>query len=99
MLVTVDPTPGAYYNIGGSYSCTIGEMLDYLISKSTCENLRVETESQRLRPIDADLQIPDTSKFTRHTGWKPEIEFETTMNDLLDYWRTKVKLGKHFLTR
>jgi GDP-mannose 4,6-dehydratase len=99
MLVTVDPTPGAYYNIGGSYSCTVGEMLDYLISKSTCKNLRVETESKRLRPIDADLQIPDTAKFTHHTGWKPEIEFETTMNDLLDYWREKVKSGKHFLTR
>jgi GDPmannose 4,6-dehydratase len=99
MLVTVDPTPGAYYNIGGTYSCTIGEMLDYLISKSTCKNLSVETESQRLRPIDADLQIPDTSKFTQHTGWKPEIKFETTMDDLLDYWREKVKSGKHFLTR
>ena len=27
MLVTENPTPGEYYNIGGTFSCTIGEML------------------------------------------------------------------------
>jgi GDPmannose 4,6-dehydratase len=99
LLVTVNPTPGAYYNIGGTYSCTIGKMLDCLISKSTCNNFKIERDIDRLRPVDADLQIPDTTKFSSHTGWQPEIKFEKTMNDLLNYWREKVKLGKHFLTR
>ena len=45
----------------------------------------VELDSNRLRPIDADLQVPCTDKFTDHTGWKPEIPFERTMEDLLDY--------------
>ena len=53
----------------------------------------------RLRPIDADLQIPDTTKFKNHTGWSPEIKFEQTMSDLLDYWRKKVNSGNIFLTR
>jgi len=52
-----------------------------------------------LRPIDADLQVPDTRKFTDHTGWTPEISFEKTMNDLLDYWRTRVNSGSKFLSR
>jgi len=26
-----------------------------------------------LRPIDADLQVPNIAKFQTHTGWKPEI--------------------------
>ena len=30
MLVTLNPTPGEYYNIGGNFSCEVGEMLDYL---------------------------------------------------------------------
>ena len=99
LLVTVDPIPGEYYNIGGTYSCTIREMLDYLISQSTCKNLEVQTDPDRLRPIDADLQVPDTSKFTNHTGWKPEIPFKDTMNDLLNYWRKMVKTRRNFLTR
>ena len=56
-------------------------------------------ERGRLRPIDADLQVPDTSKFTEHTGWKPEISFEKTMLDLLNYWREQVSSGRKFLIR
>jgi GDPmannose 4,6-dehydratase len=40
MLVTVNPVPGAYYNIGGTYTCTIGEMLETLVSKSTIKNIK-----------------------------------------------------------
>ncbi len=100
MLVTVNPIPGQYYNIGGTYSCTVGDMLDHLISISTAKDaIRVETEEARLRPLDADLQVPDTSKFHAHTGWKPEIPFEKTMKDLLDYWRERVEAGRIFLSR
>jgi GDP-mannose 4,6-dehydratase len=99
MLVTVKPIPGEYYNVGGAYSCTVGDMLRHLLSLSTRKNLKLETDPDRLRPIDADLQVPETSKFTKHTGWKPEIPFEKTMRDLLDYWRQQVQSGGVFLTR
>ena len=99
MLVTINPTPGEYYNIGGDYTCTIGEMLSYLISKSTVRDIKVKTDSSRLRPVDADLQVPNTKKFTSHTGWKPLIPFEKTMDDLLDYWRKRVMSGNEFLIR
>ena len=62
------------------------------------DQIRVVTDPERLRPIDADLQIPDCSKFKAHTGWEPEISYEKTMKDLLNYWRERVKKGK-FLTR
>ncbi|MGO9117100.1 MAG: GDP-mannose 4,6-dehydratase [Desulfomonilaceae bacterium] len=99
LLVTVNPIPGEYYNIGGSYSCTVGEMLHYLISISTCMDIRIEKEESRLRPLDADLQLPDVTKFQQHTGWNPEISFEKTMQDLLDYWRDRIRCGRVFLTR
>ena len=100
MLVTVNPVPGEYYNIGGTYSCEVGDTLKTLISFSPMKDkIRVETDPERLRPIDADLQVPDSRKFTAHTGWKPEIPFEKTMRDLLDYWRARVAKGEQFLTR
>ena len=99
MLVTYDPIPGEYYNIGGSYTCLVKDTLNTLISYSTMKDqIKVVTDPERLRPIDADLQIPDCSKFKAHTGWEPEIPYEKTMKDLLDYWRERVKKGK-FLTR
>lgn len=97
MLLTVNPVPGQYYNIGGNHTCTIGNMLDYLLLLSSAD-IKVEIDPERLRPIDADLQVPDCSKFKSHTGWQPQIQFEQTMHDLLQYWRDRVKTQK-FLTR
>jgi GDPmannose 4,6-dehydratase len=77
---------------------------DRIPARSTGEvdyRLRVrEIDPDRLRPIDADLQVPNTAKFHAHTGWKPEIPHEKTLRDLLDYWRTRVATeGDRFLTR
>lgn len=99
MLVTVNPQGGEYYNIGGTFTCSVKDMLSHLISLSPIKDqIRVETDPARLRPIDADLQVPNLTKFTNHTGWKPEISFETTMQDLLNYWRERVKT-RNFLDR
>jgi GDPmannose 4,6-dehydratase len=99
LLLTVNPTPGEAYNIGGTHTCTVREMLDFLLSLSTRNDIAVEIDPDRLRPLDANLQVPDCSKFMKHTGWKPEITFEKTMGDLLEYWRQKVRGRSGFLSR
>ena len=101
MLVTVNPIAGAYYNIGGTHTATVGDVLQTLIGFSSAKDrIKIEVDPDRLRPIDADLQVPDTTKFTLHTGWRPEISYERTIRDLLDYWRDRVKRGgNRFLTR
>jgi GDPmannose 4,6-dehydratase len=100
MAVTINPIPGSVYNIGGEYSCMVGDMLRTLV---TASNLKVfvdiQQDAARMRPIDADLQLPDCSKFKAHTGWKPEIPFEQTMRDLLQYWRDRVSKEGAFLNR
>ncbi len=101
LLLTVNPVAGAYYNIGGTHSLTVRSILDTLLALSPKKaDIRVEIDPDRLRPIDADLQIPDTSKFFKHTGWKTEIPFERTIADLLEYWRDRVRReGDRFLQR
>lgn len=99
LLLTVNPTPGACYNIGGTFSCTVGDMLRHLLDRSTVRDIRVETEAARVRPLDADLQVPDITKFRSHTGWSPQIPFEQTMGDLLNEWRRRIAAGGAFLSR
>ena len=99
LLLTVNPIPGEYYNIGGNYSCTVGDMLQKLISLSEIKDIEIEVDKSRLRPIDADLQIPKIDKFKNHTGWNPEISFEKTMSDLLNYWRENISKGRLFINR
>ena len=88
MLVTVNPKAGESYNIGGVHTCTVGDILNALLALTNIKPQIVVDES-RLRPIDADLQVPDVRKFHDHTGWKAEIPFEQTMRDLLNYWRSR----------
>jgi GDP-mannose 4,6-dehydratase len=96
LLLTVNPKIGETYNIGGNYTCTVGEMLNYLISISSySKKINLVKNPSLLRPLDADLQVPDISKFQNHTGWSPQITFEDTMADLLNYWREKVRKGNY----
>ena len=101
LLLTINPIKGEYYNIGGNYSCTVGKVLEDLINLSSIkEKIKIKIDKERLRPIDADLQVPNTQKFMNHTGWKPQIPYEKTISDLLSYWREEVKKNKgNFLTR
>ena len=94
LAVTSDLPAGSVFNIGGTHSCTVREMLHKLMSISTVKGIQIKVDSERLRPIDADLQIPDTSLFTQATNWEPKITFDVTMHDLLDYWRKKVLISK-----
>jgi len=83
--------PGEVYNIGGEKTCTIGDVLNTLISLSPIKNyIETEEDPALLRPYDVTLQIPDISKFEKETGWKAEIPFEKTMEDLLNWWRQNV---------
>jgi len=100
MLLTVNPVAGACYNIGGTYSCTVGDMLKFLLDMSPLgPYIAVEEDPERLRPIDADLQVPDCTAFRVHTGWDPLISFTQTMSDLLDYWRKKILAEGEQLSR
>jgi len=94
LLVTKCP-PGEVYNIGGAETMKVGEMLDLLLKMSTTKNIKVEVDKERLRPSDVTLQIPSTEKFYKETGWKPEIKFDKTLRDTLNYWRENYKRMKN----
>ena len=42
-----------------------------------------------MRPSDIPVMQGDAAKFRACTGWQPEIPFEQTLKDLLDYWRAR----------
>ena len=84
--------PGEVYNIGGDFTCTVGEMLDHLISLSPLKDkITKQLDKSLLRPYDVTLQIPDCSKFKRDCpDWEPSTLFTKTMQDLLNWWRENI---------
>lgn len=89
-------TFGEVYNVGGNETMTVGEMLNKLINLSTVKDIKIEIDPIRLRPSDVTLQIPDISKFTKETGWKYEIKFDKTLEDLLNYWRGHYNINRSY---
>lgn len=83
-------TPGEVYNIGGTRTMTVGQMLELLKGMARCRIEHV-VDPALLRPSDVTLQVPEVSKFQKATGWVPEIPLEKTLTDLLDYQRSRVR--------
>lgn len=82
---------GEVYNIGSEQPVSIQQMLDMLLKQSRVA-IRVEQDSARFRPSDTPVMYCSTKKFRAQTGWQPTIPLEQSLRDILDYWRTKVKL-------
>ncbi len=82
--------PGEVYNIASGRGIKIKELLDQLVKLSNID-IMIEKDPSRLRPSDVELLIGSSEKFQKATGWKPEIPFDKTLRDLLDYWREKIK--------
>ncbi|OLD52539.1 MAG: GDP-mannose 4,6-dehydratase [Chloroflexi bacterium 13_1_40CM_2_70_6] len=80
---------GEVYNVGRGRTWTVGEMLSMLLAHSTVK-IRTQEDPARLRPSDVPILWADASKFHKATGWEPQIPFEQTLRDLLDYWRARV---------
>lgn len=81
--------PGDVYNICSGTAWRIREVLDLLLAQSEVE-IDVQQDPDRLRPSDVELLLGDGRRFHDATGWRPEIAFEQTARDLLDYWRERV---------
>lgn len=81
--------PGEVYNVGSGVTRTVQSMLDLLLSMSSV-SIEVRADPMRMRPSDVRILWSNPEKFKAQTGWEPEIPFEQTMRDLLDYWRERV---------
>jgi GDP-mannose 4,6-dehydratase len=91
-LVTKCP-PGEVYNIGGDFTESVGDMLNRIIRLAKLPKSKtpeIIQEESRIRPSDVTLQIPCSDKFKQATGWKPTISFDTTLLDMLEYWKCEL---------
>lgn len=84
-LACVLGKPGEIYNIGGTKTAKIKEVLDILCNISSIYP-KIEVKNELMRPSDVTLQIPCIDKFVELTGWKPEISLEKTLTNLYHYW-------------
>ncbi|MBI3127548.1 MAG: GDP-mannose 4,6-dehydratase [Candidatus Tectomicrobia bacterium] len=79
---------------GGYLVCTgaprrVGDALELLLGMSRVK-VRVERDPALERPADPPYGKASFARLEADTGWRPEIPFERTLRDTLDYWRGEV---------
>jgi GDP-4-dehydro-6-deoxy-D-mannose reductase len=83
---------GEVYNISSGRSWCLRELVDRIVARSSVP-VEVRRDPARLRPSDLPVVRGTSEKFTKRTGWRPEIPIDQTLQDLLDYWREKIRAG------
>ena len=99
LLMNADLEPGEYFNIAGEEAYTLPEVIQMLFEFSTHDDIKLITDINRIRPIDADYQMFDNTKIRSRIDWKPEIPARQMFLDLLNHWRDEISKGKIPLNR
>ena len=83
---------GEAFNVGGDKLYSMGELLNMMIEISGLEGkVEKKVNPAFVRAIDIPIQICDSTKLRKLTGWKPEISVpDQTLPALLDYWDKKI---------
>lgn len=79
---------GRVYNVGSEEAYRIEDILNILISLSSC-NIRVERDQEKMRSFDVPCIRCDSSLLRQDTGWKPEYSIKQTLSEILDHFRSK----------
>jgi GDP-4-dehydro-6-deoxy-D-mannose reductase len=82
---------GQAYNVCSGRAQSIRSLLDILLANCQVEDVEVRQVSVLMQVADVPVQMGSFEKLHRQTGWQPEIPFEQTLLDLLDYWRRRTQ--------
>lgn len=78
---------GHVYNIASGNARTIKSLIELMSTiKGVNGSLKIEQNSQFMRPSDIAVLLGDSYKFRNATGWEPIVPWDQTCKDLLDYW-------------
>lgn len=86
MAALQNGVPGEVYVVASGVVRSVRKILDGLLAHTTCA-VTVQIDPARFRPVDTPYQQGDSSKLREATGWQPQIAFEQTLKDILDYER------------
>lgn len=78
--------PGEVYNVCSGKGLSIKEILLKMIALSGLK-IEIREESERFRPSEIPVLIGSYEKLRKDTGFVPELSFEKTLGDMLDFAR------------
>jgi GDP-mannose 4,6-dehydratase len=87
--------PGEAYNMASQKTVRMSDLLDIILSLSTRKDIKIEKDPSRLRAYDEKVLLGDNTKIRNLTGWVPKPHLESTVADILNFWRGEVSIRYH----
>lgn len=81
---------GNIYNVSSGHSVRILDIIR-ILEKLLNTSINVLVQKERMRPTDIPKLEANVYKITQDTGWKSYISLETSVADMLNYWRQIVR--------
>lgn len=79
-------TPGGIYNVCSGSSVSLRFILDTLVAKGGRE-VEIRAAEGKLRAHRTSLKLAgDNTLLVEQTGWRPQIPFEQTLDDIYCWW-------------
>jgi GDP-4-dehydro-6-deoxy-D-mannose reductase len=82
--------PGQAYNVCSGAGRSVQSLLDDLLALSTTKSIEIRPVAERMQPADVPAQVGSHARLAADAAWQPQIPWEQTLRDLLDYWRAVV---------
>jgi GDP-4-dehydro-6-deoxy-D-mannose reductase len=92
VLVMQKGEAGEVYNIGSGTAHKLGDIVARFLKMSRAK-ISLEVDESRKRTAEADVYLCDASRLEHLTGWHPQISFERTLRDTLQYWRESERIA------
>jgi nucleoside-diphosphate-sugar epimerase len=80
-------SPGETFNVSGESVYEIGEIVN-MLRKLVNFEFELWQDPKLIRPTDEPIIYGDSTRFKNLTDWKQDFNLETTLKDMLDYWRS-----------
>lgn len=78
--------PGETYHVCSGQDRAVREIAEQLVGLAAFP-MTLVLDPDLLRPVDLKVLCGDNTKIRTHTAWEPQTPIETTLKDLLEFWR------------
>lgn len=81
---------GSVYNVCSSKGTKLEDLIKAIANILKIE-IKIEIDPQKVRPNDSEIIIGDNTKLMTELGWRPKYSLKETFEDMVDFWREKLK--------
>jgi GDP-4-dehydro-6-deoxy-D-mannose reductase len=86
-LIAERRLPTGIYNICSGQPRCVDDILRFLLRQAKVR-IDVQVDPGRLRPSDVPFFVGSADKLCTATGWSPQRDFQASLVETLDWWRT-----------